>query len=74
MSSEQPQQRHQSVPQPGGGPVETGHDDAPPTAAKHLKPSRSLPLEEAPTGYRNFKERQDAWTKVVLKPGMAAAA
>ena len=33
--------------------------------------SHRLPLEEAATGYRNFKEQQDSWTKVVLKPGMA---
>ena len=32
--------------------------------------SHRLPLEEAPTGYANFKSRQDEWTKVVLKPGM----
>ncbi len=31
--------------------------------------SHRLPLEDAPTGYRNFKEKQDDWTKVVLKPG-----
>jgi threonine dehydrogenase-like Zn-dependent dehydrogenase len=30
--------------------------------------SHRLPLEEAATGYRNFKEQQDTWTKVVLKP------
>lgn len=36
--------------------------------------SHRLPLEEAPTGYKNFKEEQDSWTKVVLKPGMAASA
>jgi len=35
--------------------------------------SHRLGLEEAPTGYRNFKEQQDTWTKVVLKPGMAMA-
>jgi threonine dehydrogenase-like Zn-dependent dehydrogenase len=32
--------------------------------------SHRLPLEEAPTGYRNFKNEQDTWTKVVLKPEM----
>lgn len=32
--------------------------------------SHRLPLEEAPTGYRNFKSKQDEWTKVVLKTGM----
>ncbi|WP_120716029.1 zinc-dependent alcohol dehydrogenase [Tsuneonella amylolytica] len=36
--------------------------------------SHRLPLEEAPTGYKNFKEEQDTWTKVVLKPGMEKAA
>lgn len=36
--------------------------------------SHRLPLEDAAKGYRNFKEQQDTWTKVVLKPGMAAAA
>lgn len=30
--------------------------------------SHRLPLEEAPTGYENFKNNQDEWTKVVLKP------
>lgn len=30
--------------------------------------SHRLPLEEAPTGYRNFRDRQDDWTKVVLTP------
>lgn len=34
--------------------------------------SHRLPLEEAPQAYSNFKEEQDSWTKVVLKPGMAA--
>ena len=31
--------------------------------------SHRLPLEEAATGYKNFKENQNEWTKVVLKPG-----
>ena len=31
--------------------------------------SHRLPLEEAPEGYRNFRDNQDEWTKVVLKPG-----
>lgn len=35
--------------------------------------SHRLPLEEAATGYANFKQQQDTWTKVVLKPGMAVA-
>ncbi|GHA16221.1 glutathione-dependent formaldehyde dehydrogenase [Devosia pacifica] len=30
--------------------------------------SHRLPLEEAPTGYKNFHSKQDEWTKVVLKP------
>ena len=30
--------------------------------------SHRLPLEEAPIGYANFKEQQNDWTKVVLKP------
>ncbi|MGN0931594.1 zinc-dependent alcohol dehydrogenase [Falsigemmobacter intermedius] len=34
--------------------------------------SHRLPLEEAATGYKNFRDRQDEWTKVVLKPGSAA--
>lgn len=35
--------------------------------------SHRLPLEQAADGYRNFKEQQDSWTKVVLKPGQAQA-
>jgi threonine dehydrogenase-like Zn-dependent dehydrogenase len=35
--------------------------------------SHRLPLWDAATGYKNFKEAQDTWTKVVLKPGMTAA-
>jgi threonine dehydrogenase-like Zn-dependent dehydrogenase len=30
--------------------------------------SHRLPLEDAPAGYRNFKDNQNEWTKVVLKP------
>ncbi|MEX2455588.1 MAG: zinc-dependent alcohol dehydrogenase [Rhodospirillaceae bacterium] len=30
--------------------------------------SHRLPLEEAPKGYRNFKENPNEWTKVVLRP------
>lgn len=33
--------------------------------------SHRLPLEQAAEGYKGFKEQQDSWTKVVLKPGMA---
>jgi threonine dehydrogenase-like Zn-dependent dehydrogenase len=29
--------------------------------------SHRLPLEEAPTGYKNFRDNQNEWTKVVLK-------
>jgi glutathione-independent formaldehyde dehydrogenase len=39
--------------------------------ADKLKPSQiishELPLEQAPEGYKNFDERNDGWTKVVLK-------
>jgi threonine dehydrogenase-like Zn-dependent dehydrogenase len=31
--------------------------------------SHRMSLEEAPTGYKIFKERQNEVTKVVLKPG-----
>jgi threonine dehydrogenase-like Zn-dependent dehydrogenase len=31
--------------------------------------SHRLPLEEAPTGYKNFRDNQNEWTKVVLRPG-----
>lgn len=34
--------------------------------------SHTLPLEEAARGYRCFHDKQDTWTKVVLKPGMEA--
>ena len=32
--------------------------------------SHHLPLENAAKGYKNFKEQQNDWTKVVLRPGM----
>jgi threonine dehydrogenase-like Zn-dependent dehydrogenase len=32
--------------------------------------SHRLPLEDAAEGYRNFKEKQNEYTKVVLKPGL----
>ncbi len=32
--------------------------------------SHRLPLEQAPTGYANFRDKPDDWTKVVLKPGL----
>jgi threonine dehydrogenase-like Zn-dependent dehydrogenase len=32
--------------------------------------SHRLPLEDAAKGYRNFHDKQNEWTKVVLKPGM----
>ena len=35
--------------------------------------SHHLPLEEAAEGYRNFRYRQNDWTKVVLNPGAMAA-
>ncbi|WP_244489168.1 hypothetical protein [Devosia sp. Root685] len=31
--------------------------------------SHRLSLEEAPTGYKNFHDKQNEWTKVVLRPG-----
>ena len=31
--------------------------------------SHELPLEQAPNAYKNFDDRKDGWTKVVLKPG-----
>lgn len=34
--------------------------------------SHELSLERAPEAYRNFDQRVEGWTKVVLKPGMAA--
>jgi threonine dehydrogenase-like Zn-dependent dehydrogenase len=34
--------------------------------------SHRLPLEDAAMGYHNFKNNQNDWTKVVLKPGTAA--
>jgi threonine dehydrogenase-like Zn-dependent dehydrogenase len=30
--------------------------------------SHRLPLEQAAEGYKNFKENQNEWTKVILKP------
>jgi len=36
--------------------------------------SHRLPLEEAARGYKNFREQQDSWTKVILKPGMEKGA
>ena len=36
--------------------------------------SHTLPLEDAAKGYKNFRENQNEWTKVVLKPGMEQAA
>jgi threonine dehydrogenase-like Zn-dependent dehydrogenase len=35
--------------------------------------SHRLPLEQAPDGYKNFRDNQNEWTKVVLKPGLATA-
>ena len=31
--------------------------------------SHELPLDQAPEAYKNFDERKEGWTKVVLKPG-----
>lgn len=31
--------------------------------------SHELPLDQGPDAYKNFDERKDGWTKVVLKPG-----
>lgn len=31
--------------------------------------SHELPLEQAPDAYKNFDDRKNGWTKVVLKPG-----
>lgn len=31
--------------------------------------SHDLPLEQAPEAYKNFNERKDGWTKVILRPG-----
>ena len=30
--------------------------------------SHRLPLDQAPEAYKNFDERHDGWTKVILKP------
>ncbi len=35
--------------------------------------SHRLPLSEAPKGYKHFKQDQNTWTKVILKPEMEAA-
>ena len=35
--------------------------------------SHRLPLDDAARGYKCFHDRQDEWTKVVLKPGMERA-
>ena len=35
--------------------------------------SHELPLDQAPDAYRNFDQRADGWTKVLLKPGLQAA-
>lgn len=36
--------------------------------------SHHLPLEDAAEGYRNFHDKQDSWTKVILQPGMESGA
>ncbi len=35
--------------------------------------SHELPLEDAPSAYEHFNARHEGWTKVVLKPAMAAS-
>jgi len=35
--------------------------------------SHELSLDEGPDAYKHFDAREDGWTKVVLKPGMAGA-
>jgi glutathione-independent formaldehyde dehydrogenase len=35
--------------------------------------SHELPLERAADDYKNFDQREDGWTKVLLKPGITAA-
>jgi glutathione-independent formaldehyde dehydrogenase len=35
--------------------------------------SHELPLAAAPDAYKNFDQRADGWTKVLLKPGLKAA-
>ena len=34
--------------------------------------SHELPLEEAPEAYKHFDNRDEGWTKVVLKPGLSS--
>jgi glutathione-independent formaldehyde dehydrogenase len=34
--------------------------------------SHELPLDEAPEAYKHFDSREQGWTKVVLKPQLAA--
>lgn len=36
--------------------------------------SHRLPLQAAPDAYEKFRQRADGYTKVVLKPELAAAA
>jgi glutathione-independent formaldehyde dehydrogenase len=36
--------------------------------------SHELPLERAAEGDERFDSREDGWTKVLLRPGQAAAA
>ncbi|MGY1844415.1 glutathione-independent formaldehyde dehydrogenase [Modestobacter sp. SYSU DS0875] len=35
--------------------------------------SKELPLDQAPEAYQHFDNREEGWSKVVLKPGAAAA-
>jgi glutathione-independent formaldehyde dehydrogenase len=41
-------------------------------AQPHFIVSHELALDEAAEGYRNFDQRLDGWTKVLLRPGKAA--
>jgi glutathione-independent formaldehyde dehydrogenase len=34
--------------------------------------SHELPLDEAAEGYQHFDDREDGWTKVLLRPGLAS--
>ena len=34
--------------------------------------SHEIPLEQAPDAYKHFDNRDEGWTKVILKPEMSA--
>jgi threonine dehydrogenase-like Zn-dependent dehydrogenase len=40
-------------------------------ATATLRASHELPLGDAPKAYKNFDDRTNGWTKVVLKPSAA---